>query len=458
LASVVGALTGGVAGIAIGQAGSVALDPVFEPVKQDAWKRKPSKILDQDQLATLVAQALNAFSDVLDDVERNGYASDEFHSLVQLALKAPGVPEAEKLYLRAQGGYPGSITLAQLQHAYGKSAVEGQYWKALQAAAENQLLTPAQLALGAVRSTLNDQGLLVVKLDTADSNVPQYKPAALNIIHEAAAAGVNEERLRALIGSIGLPMAAIEAARAQFRGILTMGAYNQAILEGDTRPEWAPFIHEAARQIPTAHDFVEMRLRDWFTTDKEMYDATARHGMSVSDTDLLFKVTGRPIAPHRVFIGERRGGQYGVTPPDISPAFLKAQQEGVERPEWYGLDWATRFTKPGIFFVRQWVKDGHDPARAQTWLWEEGWEQTDIDAFLTAYTPAATTTPNKHVASSATTLITATRKAYVGRAATEAQARAALTTAGISAADQDKLLVLWDAQRVLEALPTPPAT
>ena len=223
MSELLSALTGGVAGVAIGEAASTALGPVFEPLEQDAWQSQPSKILDLNQLATLVATALNSIDDVLDDAERNGYNRDELQSAIQLALKAPGRRRRE-LYLRTQADPQGSITLEQLHHAYAKAGIEFQYRDPLTAAAQTTLLTPAELALGAVRGTVNDQGLLIVELDTSGSNVEQYTPAALNIIDEAAAAGINTERLRAMIGSIGLPMAVELAARATYRNILTKGA------------------------------------------------------------------------------------------------------------------------------------------------------------------------------------------------------------------------------------------
>jgi hypothetical protein len=455
VASVVGTLTGGVAGIAIGEAGSVALDPVFEPVKQDAWKNKATRILNEGQLAQLVAQALNAFDEVLDDVERNGFDSDELMSLVQLALKAPGVPEAEKLYLRSQGKYPGAITLKQLHHVYGKSQIEPQFWDALTAAAGTTLLTPAELALGAVRSTLDDQGLLVKKLDTSDSNVPQYQVAALNIIDEAAAAGVDRERLRALIGSVGLPMSTHEAASAYFRGILTLGGYNQSIEEGDVRPEWAPFILDQARQILTAHDWVEARLRGWIKTDAEMYAGTALHGMSQADTDLLFKITGRPLNIHQIVTAQARGGEYKGPTDQIPEEYLAAVQESNIRPEFYNLDYANRYTYPTGFQIKAETKD-HTLSQQASYdlLLKIGWEPDLATLFSTAwYAPTATT--NKHVVSSTTSLVTAARKAYIGGAANEQQARAALTVAKVDLPTQDELIALWDAQRTLESLPAP---
>jgi hypothetical protein len=451
LSSIVGAVTGGVAGIAVGQAASVALDPVFEPVKQDAWKNKPTKILEPPELATLVAQALNAVSDVLDDVARNGYDADEFQSLVQLALKAPGVPEAEKLYLRRQADPAGSITLAQLHHAYGKAAIEGQYWAALEKAASTTLLTPAQLALGIVRGTVKDPGLMVKPLDTADSNVPKYTPAALDTLAEFAAAGINTERARAMVGEIGLPMSTHEAASAYFRGIITLGGYNQSILEGDVRPEWAPYILDQARQILTAHDWVEARLRGWVPTDQEMYAGTALHGMSTADTDLLFKITGRPLNIHQLVTAQARGGTYNGPIDAIPPEYLAAVRESNIRPEFYNLDYANRYTYPSGFQIKAETKDGTlTQAASYDLLLKVGWEPDLATLFSTAW-HGQKTAPAPHVKSAQTQAITKVKQAYVGGYYDPAAAVSALGSLDVSPTDQPTILKYWDEIRKAEA-------
>lgn len=380
-------LTGGVAGVAIGEAASAALDPVFEPVKQDAWFNAAKKILDADQLAELVATALLETDAAATEAQHSGYSAVEFNKLVQLALKAPEPAEAEKLWLRNQGGYPGSITQDLLYHAYAKAGIEYQYWEAMKLAGDNALLTPAQLALGVVRSTVPDAGLLVVNLDTSDSNVPQYPIAALDTLKEFAAYGLSPDRARALVGEIGLPLSVISAAQAEYRGIITKGAYYQAVLEGDVRPEWADTYYEYARQIPTAHDGIEMRLRNYFTTDQEMYDFTARHGMSEADTDVLFRVTGRPLSWHQTWTGTQRGGALGGPIDMIDPAFLDSLRKSNIRPEYYNLAWYDRNPVPAAFMVRQWLKDGGSTDQARQWLTASGWLTPDIDAIITEYAP-----------------------------------------------------------------------
>jgi hypothetical protein len=159
---------------------------------------------------------------------------------------------------------------------------------------------------------------------------------------------------------------------------------------------------------------------------------------------------------HRnVFLAQRRGGVYNQTPADIDQAFLKSLQESNERPEWYGLEWAMRFSQPSVFVIRQYLKDGGDPAWARQKLFFEGWEEHDIDVFINEYTPAPTAAQaDKHVTSSQTRLITALHKAYLANVLTDAEATSRLEAAGLTPAAAAGVLANWQQERSLEDLTT----
>jgi len=442
-------------GVAVGEAASTALEPVFEPIKQDAWHSKPTKVLEAAQLAQLVAEAQAAMADVLDDVERNGYNSDKLTQLVQLALKAPGAPEAEQLFLRGANGYTGGISQDQLNHAYAKSGLEFQYWGPRQAAATTKLLTPAELALGVVRSTVQDSGLLVVTLDTSDSNVAQYPTAALDTLAEFAAAGIDAERARAMVGAIGLPMAVELAARATYRNILTKGAYYQAVLEGDTRPEWADSIFEVARQIPTAEQYLENYLRGYTTDFNTALGNAALHGMSSADATLVFQNMGRPLAVHQITTGLARGGVFQPEPGELSDPYEASVHESNIKPGYYDLAIANRYEYPPLFQVVSLLKAGDiTPDTATTWLLYDGYEPGAVQTLVEALSPSGTVATAR-VKTAQTKLITAAEKAYTNGASTVAEATSDLTVAGVEAADIPVILAAWDQIKAIEARTTP---
>jgi len=322
-----------------------AIAPPSAAIGQKAWSLAPIRALDPHDVAALAAENSDSPYATYVEAMNSGINQDRFEQLVELAQRAPAIAMALELWRRDE------ITEDDVTVALNKAYLPELWHDPIKALKEARL-APAQIALGIVRSVIADPGLLAVSLDTSDSNVARYPVAGFDALAEAAAAGIDEDRLRTLVGEIGLPMSAQQAASAYFRDIITKGAFNQAILEGDTRPEWAAAILEQARQIPTAHDFIEGHLRTWID-EAAMYAGAARHGMSEADAELVFNITGRPLPVHQITKGKARGGSYDGPTDQIPADFLKAIAESNVRPEWYELDYlANQYTWPSYFVLK----------------------------------------------------------------------------------------------------------
>lgn len=450
----IGGFIGNSLGEAAAFAAGLAIGPVLRPYLQEleneTWRGTPTRPLDAAVVAQGVAEGKISNSAGQNEASLTGIGKTPFATLVTIMKNGPGVPGGLELIRRGQ------LTPADFVTVLQRAGLEDQFVTAYQEIAVNGLepwqqpLSPSDIALGIVRSTLPSQGLLVVDLDTSGSNVAQYTPASLDVIAEASASGMDKERLRTLVGNVGLPLATEAAARAQFRGIITKGAFYQAILEGDTRPEWADAIYETAREILTSHDYCELHLRGWITAD-QMYAGTALHGMTQADTDLLFENLGRPIPVHQVTTGLARGGEYNGDTSQIPEAYLRSMQEGNSRPEWYNLEYANRYTYPSYFVIKPLVASGAITVDEATQIFEnEGWPP-DLAAkaaqSFAATSSTATATP--HLKSAVTSAVTAIKNAYVGGQLTEAeatgyiqQAEAATTVTGA-----------WDVLKTVSALP-----
>jgi len=76
MANIGSILSGGVIGVGVGEAASTALDPVFEPITQDSWDKAVgkgvTKLLNADQLAQLVATALESLAGAEPEAARDG--------------------------------------------------------------------------------------------------------------------------------------------------------------------------------------------------------------------------------------------------------------------------------------------------------------------------------------------------------------------------------------------------
>jgi hypothetical protein len=415
------------AGYGIGSALEKPLEPPLQELTNETWRAAVAAgatvPLEADAAAEIVAEDVELQAWGADQAAQTGIGGAQFAALVQAVLNAPGVSELLTLWRR------GEITDNDFEHGLRKTRLESRWdtgLKALKAAK----LSPQQLALGIVRSVVKDPGLLAVTLDTSDSNVAQYPEYPGDALEEAAAAGINADQLRVMVGEVGLPLAAGGAAQAFFKGILTRGAYNQAILEGDTRPEWADPLLENARQILTAHDWVELHLRGYIDVDA-MYDGTALHGMSTADTDRLFQVLGRPLTVHQITTALARGAQFNPIEGELTDPYEASVHESNIKPSYYELAIANRYNYPSLFQLNTLVKGGAiDAATAADWATKDGYAPEVVTALTTYWKSIETTTAKPKKLTNATI-----RSAWKKGNLTREQALADLEGNGLSAAD-----------------------
>ena len=427
-------------------AAGLAIHPVLAPLLQElenaTWSSNPSKPLDPATAAAVAAEDVDAYGRMATEAQQTGLNGDRFKDLYGETLNAPGEGTLIQL-LRRNAEAP-----IDFEHGLRKAKLETQWDAALRNLAEARL-TPAQLALGVVRSVVEDPGLQVGANDTSGGVVPAYPVSTIDTLQEASFGGIDRERLRVMVGEIGLPASLQQAASMYFRKIIELSDFYKAVAQGDTRPAWGPFILEQARQIPTAHEGIEYRLRGW-TDDAGMYAQTARHGMSEADTDLLFKVMGRPLSFHQAFIGLRRGGTFDGSTTEIAPAFLRSLQESNIRPEWYNLAWAQRYAYPTAFVLRTLTEAGDlTEADTEQILLFEGWEPKLAKQVATKWAAPAAAKADPWVGKADTQLWTATHKGYKGGSVSVAQAQASFALIGIDAASQAAVLERWDAEKAL---------
>ena len=324
----------GVEGLAFaaGFAAAHALEPEAVTIKQDAWHAAQVLRMDPATAALAAAENYASYENMAAEASYSGWDASRFAYLYRVTLEAPGTGELLQMLRRK------TISEGNFTHGLRKARLEPMWDDALAELAVARL-SPQELALGIVRSTVKDPGLLVVTLDTKDSTIPKYPQWPGDALAEAEAGGIDKDRLRAMVGAVGLPMSPQQAASATFRKIINRAAFNLSILEGDIRPEYADAIFEQARQILTAGEYAELQLRGYYDRSTRLTH-TAKHGMSEADSDLLYDVQGRGLSLHAAFIGERRGGVFEGDTSAI-PAWAMFQlQRGNLRPEVYNLAWA----------------------------------------------------------------------------------------------------------------------
>jgi hypothetical protein len=424
------------AAFAVGAATAPTLHPLIRDLENQANQEHPSRVLDAGTAAAIVAEDVAQHPWGENEAEQSGVSNDRFDKLLGEALNAPGLASLYDAWRRDL------ISDASFEHGLRKAKLEPR-WDAALKALKHERLEPNQIALGIVRSLIADPGFLPVSLDTAGGTVPAYDVSGIDAVTEAEAAGIDRERLRVMVGEIGRPMALDAAAQSTFRGIIRDADFNRAVLEGDTRPEWAEAILEHAKQIPAVSDYINARIRGWIT-DEEMNDGVARHGMSPEDAHLLYLRTGRPAAPGQMATAAARG----IAGPDGRPMdetqFLKGIAESDIRPEWGKMLWESRYLYPPLFQLTRLVQAGAiDADTARDWAVKDRYPPEVVNALHKYWLTLGGTTESTYIGKAETHLWTTTHTSYKTGEIDEATARENLAVVGVPVADRDDVMRLW---------------
>jgi hypothetical protein len=178
--------------------------------------------------------------------------------------------------------------------------------------------------------------------------------------------------------------------------------------------------------------------------------------MSREDAELLFLNQGRPLAIHQITTGLERGGVYNGPTDHIPPVFLDAVRESNIKPPYYDLDYANRYTYPTGFMIKAEAVAG-TLAQADTaqLLLELGWAPKWAAFFSEKWAAKAGAgsgagkKSDPLIAAARTAAGTATRKAYVGGAISEIQARIDLAELDASTAAQDTIIRYWNVEAAI---------
>lgn len=431
-----GTAISGIAGFAGGTAIGPVLTPIVQLLKNDVNAAYPYVPPEAGVLAAGVAQGQVDPTQAAAWAAMHGISGKAFQALVNIANTGPPLPAALTL-LRRGFWLPGDYTTA-----LNRSAIEQQWYKGL-LSLQDEWLTPDELAVMVQRGVVPDPGYLPVGPPTQVGKVPPMPVAKIDTAKEAAGGGSDFERTAARARIIGLPASPDLAARMTFRKIIDRVDFDRAISEGNTRNEWAPFLFDGFRQIPTAEQFVEAHLRGWIT-QPEMYAGTALHGMSQPDTDLEFRIHRRPLTPRQITQALAWGGNFNPEPGEIQDPYVASVHQANLGPEWYGLGEALKHTYSVPFWWRSMAQAGSlGPQEAETILLRLG----NPPAFAATTTQhfaggtAAATDP--HIAKAENQLWTTTHASYKAGEINDATATSALTAAGVAAASIPAILSLW---------------
>jgi hypothetical protein len=421
-------------GFGVGVALAEALRPEATLLGQESWSKAPTKAVDATLAAAIVAEAVDTLAWGEGEAAQHGIDGERFAAILGEALNAPAVGELLRMRRRK------TINQAAFVHGLRKAKLPEE-WDTALAELETERLDPAEIAKAIHRGIMKSDGLLVAVPPATPGRVPMVPASSLDPLEEAAASGYDAERLRILTGNAGLPPGAIQMLELLNRGVIEESDFLRGVGESNLRNEWGPALAELRRRLLTPHEYVEARLRGWID-DQAMRAGAGLVGMQAADTDLLAKLSGRPLSFRQVFIGLARGGRYDGPTGDIDPAFLKALQESNIRPEWYSLAWAQRYSYPSAFVLRQLTAGGElTGAEAEQILRFEGWEPTLAKKVAARWAAGGSS-------SGKTETKAELEDEYAGGFMTEKELRSALELLGYTGHAQDLIVHLGDARRV----------
>ncbi len=444
-----GTLIGGVVAVGVGEAAGIALEPVLEPQRQAAWAASQARIFDLETLAQLVAQGLLSETAAIAEGKNNGYTPARVRRAIQLALKAAPIAEILELWRRGLFGTPDPENPpALVTHALAKAQIEPQYWKAITELFFGRL-EPAVIATAIQRGMMVAPFDLPYNVNVPVGNVTPFPMSTLDAAAEAQAHGISVERLRIETALVGLPMALDRAAQAYFRGILTDGDYLRAVLEGNARGEWAQAELDVARQILTAGQYAELQLRGYYDEPTRLKN-TAKHGMSIEDSNLLYNVLGRSVAVRAVTTGLARGGKYPGSYANVPEPYKAAIQRSNIREEYSELAYANRYAYPTGFMIKAEAKAGDlGPVETNEILLELGWAPKWATFFSEKWTAGTAAGADPHVTKAQTQLWSTTHASYKAGEIDAATVTATLPAAGVDGASIPAVLDVWRTERGL---------
>ena len=437
-------------GFGVGVALAEALRPEATELGQEAWSATPTRAIDGPIAAQVAAEHVAEYGAMQTEASFTGYDASRFANLYGVTLQAPGMGELLTMLRR------GTIASGDFTHGLRKARLET-LWDAALADLETERIPVADLAYMVVRGLVPDAGLLPVAPPSSGDKIARYPVASLDTLKEAAAWGWDEDRFRALVGRSGLSMAPVMAAQAYYRDVIGLDDFYLAIAEGDLRNEWRDAILETARQIPTVVEFVEGQLRGYLTP-AERYAGTARHGMSATDSDLLFAIAGRPLNVHAITTGIARGGTFGGGYDTVPEPYQDAIRRSAIRPEYADLAYANRYTIPSYFILRAILQDGGmTEAEFADYGKQLGWPPALAEKAAKALAPASGAVADKHLAKAENTAWTTAQRSYIAQEATAADVQPIFRLLAIDDAAQAQILDMWNAVRTLTRKQLTPA-
>ena len=427
-----GSTIGEAAGYGIGGAMQEPIKPLLQQLANETWATATAagvgRPLSVGEAAEIVAEDVELREWGVAQAGQEGRTEQQFDAVLGAALNAPGIPQLFETWRR------NLIDDAAFEHGLRKAKLEPR-WDAPLRGLKARLLSLDQLA------NARQQGFI----DAARQH------------EEAALQGQDADRADISFELSGLPLGVESMQEALNRGLVDRATFDQAIREGHTKTKYTDLAFALREPVLSAETYRTLYLKGWIT-QAEMNAGGALHGYTADQMNLLYLEAGRPAAPGQMWtmLAREVDGPDGTTMDKAQ--FLKGIRQSDIRPEWGDPLYAIRYTYPPLFQVNRLVEAGAaTPALGVDAMRKNRLAPEWVAALEAYWQGGGTATTDSHVSKAQTQLWTRTHTSYLAGEIAEADARAALTVAGVTDAALDGVLAVWNHERELERKQLTPA-
>jgi hypothetical protein len=416
------------AAFAVGAATAPTLHPIIRDLENEANKTHPSRVLDAETAAAIVAEDVEQRDWGATEAAQGGVDGTRFDALLGEALNAPGIPQLFEAWRRDL------INDAAFEHGLRKAKLEPR-WDAPLKALKARLLTLSDLA------NARQQGFIDADRQHTESGLQ----------------GLDASRADLLFLLAGLPLGVESMQQALNRGLVTREEFDQAIREGHTKTKYTDLAEAMRHPVLSAPEYATLYLKGWIT-EGEMNAGGALHGFTSDQMHLLYLARGRPAAPGQMATAAARGIDGPAGRPVDRAQFIDAIKQSDVRPEYGPMLWDARFLYPPLFQITRLVQAGAiDAATAKDWATKDRYPPEVVNALHDYWTQPTATKADTHEAKAQVQLWGTLHRAYMAGDVTDAQVTAKLPQAGVSAATVPNVLATWKHEREIQRQRITPA-
>lgn len=415
-------------GTAVGQGVSSTISPLVRDIENERWAEFPSMPILAVEAAQLVASGERSLAWGKGEALNMGVNGDRFEALVDLIDTAPDL--GTLLTLRRRD----LISPADFAEGAKRQTIEDK-WLGPLAALEQVLLSPAELA------NARQQGFI---------QEPEQKG-------QAALQGVNGDRAEVQFLLAGNPPGPMDALGMLRRDIIDEATYAQIIAEGRTKTKYTDAFLGLKEHVLNGRDVAGLWLRGW-VNEAEAKKLGALDGWGPEEMERLYQNRGRPATTRQVHIGYARGATLAGAANEEEAIRTAVKQSNI-RTEYADLLYAQRHTYPSAFVIRALAQDGtFSPELTETILVESGWKPEWAKLAAEKWGGGNGAGPSTKWADRARSrLFTVAHNEYLDGSLDEATARSVLAQIGASAAEQDVIIALWNAEQQISRLELSPS-